>query len=157
MAFIVYTLVYQGLYTGVVNAISAVTVGVCSVISSLYRHKNIDVAKHLKKLDLERKLKLIETVLETKYPKSLDANTTLEDTSKARAIELCLSYIIETINEIHKVSHQIDQRVARHQSKWFNSWRTLNIKPQLEQLETCSRLLDERFDDLVRISHMFRD
>lgn len=166
-SFIPYILM-EGIYAGVIGTISAATMGTYSTIKSIYNHRNPDVINVLHELDIERRLKLIESVLTTKDV-SRKPNTTrlkLNDMEKTiifdiveskngvydDPIELCLNYVYETIQEIHNNLNAINKKVAYHNTKWFNTWRTLNIKPQLDILKTNSNLLESRFNDLIKIS-----
>ena len=172
-ALIPYTILAQGLYSGIIGTISTVTIGTCSAIRSIYTHKNPDVEKIIKKYDVQNKLKLIESVLKVtdsdnkhKYVKmkldELDKTQIFEIINKQNnigddPIELCLLYLHENIEEIHNNLKEINAKVSRHKAKWFNSWRTLNIKSQLEDLEANIRLLDIRFNDFMKISEFLRN
>lgn len=159
-------LLTQGIYAGIINAISAVTVGTCNVVTSLYKHKNPDVDKHLKKIDIERRLLLIETVLhkiqslssQEKIIGMTEELKVIENYDRTMdPIELSLHYLKETIHEIHRNLSDLNEKVQNHQNKWFSSWRTLNIRQQLHELETNSLLLDKRFNDLMKISKFLID
>lgn len=164
-----YTLIAQGLYSGVVGAISTVTLGACSIVTSIYNHKNPDVDKIIIDLDIERKLRVIQSVLNAKEKEKIKkpdlVKMKLNNLEKSQIfeiinekendndpIELCLHYIHETIQKIHENLTAINKKVAYHNTKWFSSWRTLNVKTLLKELETNTKLLDSRFKDLMKIS-----
>lgn len=167
MAFILSTLIVQGIYTGLIGGISTITLSACSMVKSIYTHKNPNVDKVLSELDLERRLKLIQTVLNMKESNKKTIKTKLNEMEKSvllsmvkgedgksdDPIELCLTYLRETIERIDKDLADIHYKVAYHNTKWFNSWRTLNIKKQLDALKISSALLDARFNDLIKISN----
>lgn len=169
MAYIIpYTILAQGIYTGIIGTISAVTMGTCGMVKSIYTHKNPDVTKTIKELDIERRLRLIQAVLNSvnHHPKYDMAKVKLNDLEKTQIfelvgketnldndpIELCLIYLHETIQEINNDLTAINKKISYHRTKWFNGWRTLNIKSYIENLKINSALLNSRFDDLTKIS-----
>ncbi|XWV25610.1 hypothetical protein QJ856_gp0143 [Tupanvirus deep ocean] len=168
MAFIIPTILAQGIYAGIIGTISSVTIGTCSLVKSIYTHQNPDVTKIIKEMDIERRLHLIQAVINTidKESTAKLATVKLNELEKtqifemvntevdlmADPIELCLVYLHETIQDIHNDLIAINKKVAYHNTKWFSSWRTLNIKPLLDNLKINSNLLTQRFDDLTKIS-----
>ena len=178
MAFLIpYSLITQGLCTGIVTTISTMTVGSYKVIKSIYVHKNEDIHLFLKKLDIDRKLSLIESVISSsKSPQSetsTDLTNELEITpshlrnlhlienyhrSKSKntnitdPIQLCLTDLSTIITEIHINLKSIDQKVHSHNRKWFQSCRTLNVQKELERLEINVKIMNDRYEDLIKIS-----
>lgn len=71
---------------------------------------------------------------------------------KINPITLCLKYIREIIWEINRDLEEMKKKVDNHKSKWFNNWRSLNIKPLMKTIEINSNLLEKRFDDLNKIA-----
>ena len=168
-----YTLVAQGIYSGVITTISSLTIGTCKIITSIYGHKNENVDLYIKKLDIERKLCVIESVLNSYNTNSIHSaikksnsghiitdDLVIEDYVRDKErdpIKICLHYISINLNEIHTILDNIHKKVAYHKSKWFNSWRQLNIRKNLEELETSVGLLDDRFDSFIKISGFLSD
>lgn len=167
MAFIIPTLLTQGIYTGIIGTISSVTIGTCGLVKSIYTYQNPDVTKIIKELDIERKLNIIQAVLhKIDNDSSKLTKIKLNDLERTQIfeiinsqtylmkdpIELCMVYLHETIQEIHNCLTTINKKVSYHNTKWFCRWRTLNIKTQLENLKINFSLLIQRFDDLTNIS-----
>lgn len=179
------TILVQGIYTGIISTISTVTMGTCRLITSIYTYENPNANRIIKELDVDRKLVLIQSVLnvidKTSTPslhqqqqqlqhqhqhqqhqiefKLNDLEKTLvfemvgaEPDLKSDPIELCLMFLHEIIKDIHADLKQINDRIAYHKTKWFNSWRSLDLSNQIASLKLNSRLLDNRFDDLTKIS-----
>lgn len=134
------TVLLQGVYSGIIGAIGSVTVNTCKTIKSIYEHKNDEVQQILIKLDLERKLKVIQAVLN-----KINAN----ETQKEESIEISIIYIKKTVCDINTALDEINKKITDHNNKWFYSYRKLNLSKQMEQLKIHSNLLDERFRDLV--------
>lgn len=168
LAIIPYTIFAQGIYTGLISIISGVTTNACGMVKSIYTHKNPDVSRVLREMDIERRLKLIQSVLNNiehtpEYPVSKIKLNDMEKTQifemvgaqsdlDSDPIELCLFYLHDSMQEIHNSLTAINQKVENHNKKWFSSWRTLNIKPLLDNLKLNSMLLNDRFNDLTKIS-----
>ena len=168
MAYIIPTLLIQGIYTGIIGTISAVTIGTISIVKTIYTHQNPDVTKIMAELDIERRLRLIQSVLYVidKESKNRYVKMKFDDLEKSQMLELvdlkndidkdpiqlCLMFLHETIRDIHNDLEAINKKVAYHKTKWFNSWRTLNIRPKVDTLRNNSALLNARFDDLTKIS-----
>jgi len=167
-----YGIITQGLYGGLISGISTMTFGMCKVIKSIYSHKNPDVDNFIKKLDIEYRINLISTILK-KYNKikTIDIKehicdksvifTVVDDRSltestkyrtAADPLQVSLMYLSSVICDIHNDLTLINQQIEYHQSKWFNSWREMNIKKYLDSLETDSHILANRFDDFMKIS-----
>lgn len=165
MAYLIpYTILAQGIYTGIISTISTTTMGACKIITSLYGIHNPDTVRYIKELDIVRRMNLIRSVLniidkESPHLKLGDLEKTLifEMTNvdinlNKDPIELCLLYLQDTTKRIHKVLTKIKNKVEYHNTKWFSSWRILNVDQLLGELKLHSDLLTARFDDLTKIS-----
>lgn len=167
--YIIPTILAQGIYTGIISTISTVTMGTCSLVTSIYTYKNPDISSVIKELDVDRRLLLIQSVLnriENTQTTNHQAKMKLNDLEKTQIfelvgaeadlrydpIELCLIYLHEIIQEIHNDLSKINGKIAYHHTKWFSSWRTLDLTNSINNLKINSKLLDRRFDDLTKIS-----
>nr|AEX63083.1 hypothetical protein mv_R881 [Moumouvirus Monve] len=65
------TLLTQGIYAGIISAISGITVKTCGLINSIYRHKNPDVNRIIIELDIECQLRVIHSVLNKIHDKKI--------------------------------------------------------------------------------------
>jgi hypothetical protein len=158
----------QGIYAGIIGTISTVTMSTVGIAKSIYTHENPNVNRTIRELDIENRLSLIQAVLneiESQSAKELET-TRINDLEKTQIfeiiggnidlrkdpIELCIFSIHETIQNIHNTLIAIEKKVAYHNTKWFSSWRTLNIHDLLDDLRMYSNLLTNRFNDLLTIS-----
>jgi hypothetical protein len=159
-----YTLLTQGLYSGVITGISTMTVGMCRIIRSIYSHKNPDVDKLIKKLDIEYHIILISTILKNfNKTGTIDIKEhigdksiifTVFDESKSNRqdpIQISLTYLSLIIRDIHNDLMVINQQIEYHNTKWLSSWRTLNIKKYLDILEIHNTILVNRYNDFLKI------
>uniref|UniRef100_A0A6C0LSH4 Uncharacterized protein n=1 Tax=viral metagenome TaxID=1070528 RepID=A0A6C0LSH4_9ZZZZ len=145
--YIPYYLLAQGVYSGIINGISLITINTGKLIKSVYNHKNPDMNKHLQKLDIEYKLNLIESIINfipSNYDKNIDP------------IFICLRGIKIAIENVHNNLLQINKKIAYHVTKWFSSWRTLNIKLLLNMLEMNVEILNNRFNDYVKTCQIYQ-
>lgn len=162
-----YTLMVDGIYAGLIGTISMVTIKTCSTVKSIYTYQNPNVSTLIKELDIEQRMKLVQAVIN-----SIDSHSKkivkmkLDDMEKTQIfelvgadvdlsndpIELCLLSLNEVIQDINNDLLAIDRKVGYHNTKWFSSWRTLNVKSLLDILSMHSKLLDLRFNDLAKIS-----
>lgn len=162
-------LLVQGIYTGLIGTISTVTMKACGLVRTLYSHKNPDVTKLIKELDIERRLKLIQSILnriDRKTRERIIKKSHLNDLEKTQIfeiigieanldkdpIEICLIYLRETIQEICNDLTIINGKIEKHNTKWFKNWRSLNIQNNIDNLKLNSNLLEFRFNDLTRVS-----
>jgi len=181
MATLAAAVLAQGIYAGVISTISTVTMGTCSMVKSIYTHKNPKVSKILEELDLIRRMETIQTTInkieDPKYKKIVKVKVNdqqelkssqivlddlektqifelidLEPDLKTDPIEICLHYLHEIIQKIQTELITINKKVAYHNTKWFSSWRQLNIKPMVTRLTLYSDQLRDRFDDFLKIN-----
>ena len=198
MAFLLPSILVQGIYTGIIGTISSVTMSTCALAKTVYTHENPNVNRIIKSIDIERRLRLVTAVIRVINEDTKETVTDLEKTliidlvktstpsvahpgsmacchlpSCTQApsslalvlakqipetplaedpIELCLSYLHETIRDIRADLLAINRKVAYHNTKWFSSWRTLDVSSYLSNLKTNAQLLNQRFDDLTKIS-----
>jgi hypothetical protein len=177
MALFIPLIVAHGIYSGIISSIGTVVTTSCSVVKKVYTHKNPDVIRIVKHLDLERRLLIVQSVLNTirdEQPFQDTSSILAEESTKETAIvespsrikemielmngeikdpvELCLIFLRHSIQDIHDDLTALDAKVIRHKAKWFNTWRTLNVVDLLENLKSHSQQLDDRFNDLTKVT-----
>src|SRR5579885_2190002 len=132
------------IYTGILTSISGGILNSCRTVTSILKYKNIDVTSRINALDISCKLKTIEALL-----KSLDIKD--EQNVDDDPIVVSLRYLNEIIDVIYKDLDLINRKVNYHKTKWFNRWRTLNIKEDMNKLEIDCQILDDRFTRFIEI------
>lgn len=171
MSYIIPFLLAQGIYTGIVTGIGSIVMATCGSIKKIYTFHNPDVTKIVRKLDLERRLLLIQSILHVINEETIKKEIRPDGSEKTQIfqnvnmrmdinqdpIELCLVFLQQIIDVINKDLDAINMKIAKHNKKWFNSWRKLNIKDLLENLQQHSEQLDARFDDLTKISMFLKN
>jgi hypothetical protein len=120
------------------KAINESTTTIYGSMTSIYYYSK-DAEKTIKVLDIENKLKTIEST----------CRTLTESKIESRSIESCLESIHEIILNIKCDLKIINGKLAKHGRKYFNSWRSLNIKTYLSDLEFHCKILDKRYELLA--------
>lgn len=159
-----YYILSQGIYAGIITGISTMTLGACRLIGSIYQRRNPNISENLNRLDIEYQLRLIDSIFK-KFDVQSEKNIEIKsekgpitfllinkpDIHSTDPIEISLGYISKSVEDIHSTLAEIDQVVAYHNTKWFNSWRPINIKKQLKSLEQNSIVLKNRFDSFIKV------
>jgi len=168
-ALIPYNLLTQGLYNGMITGMTQMTFGVAKILKAIYSHQNPDINNYIQKLDIEYHINMVSVVLR-RYSKGEVINirehlgdrsvifTTIPKGSKTTndPVQISLEYLSEIIKMIHYDLAQISAEIEYHKTKWFNSWRTLNIKSKLDILEIHHKILVSRYNDFINICGTFQ-
>ena len=120
------------------KAINESTTTIYSSMTSINYYSK-DAEKTIKLLDIKNKLKTIEST----------CLTLTESKIESRSIENCLESIHEIILNIKCDLKIINAKLAKHGRKYLNSWRSLNIKSHLNDLECHCKILDKRYELLA--------
>lgn len=102
----------------------------------------------LEETDLLSKLEVIQALIHDiqDHPSTKDIWTCTQKSL------IHLSIIVEKISLLLK---QIDEKIQRHQQKYFSSWRALNYEKLILELKSNIRLLDMRylvFLDILKVT-----
>lgn len=150
---------------GLLNYSSVVTVAgqMYGLISGLSSSDNMDVKECLMRLDLEYKLRMVESIMNHKlneyYQKNKLASPTSDEIdadmviiNKEIALRgdndpviIALYYLFELTNKIHSELNVIYQLINAHNNSWFGRMKKLNIDDNLKRLEKYVETLDQRF------------
>ena len=103
-------------------------------ITSIYYY-SADIEAIIRELDIKQRLETIEKV----------CTTLCEYDDKANIVESCLESIHDVILEIKGDLKNINAKLAKHKRKFFNSYRSVNVKKYLRSLKLHSDLLDRRY------------
>ena len=95
------------------KAINDSTTNIYSSLSSIYYYSK-NVERLLKELDIENKLRTVETT----------CSTLSESKMNSRGIESCLESLHEIILNIKCDLNIINKKLAKHKKKYFNGWRS---------------------------------
>ena len=94
----------------------------------------------------------------------LDINSSLDiihtfivDLSKKKvnnSISKTLNYLEEILKIIEKEIENINIEIKQHQSKWFSRFRTSNCDSMIKNLIKHKKILDLRFDLLIKLINL---
>ena len=122
------------------QAISDASYSIYSSIGEVFYYTAY-VDKALCKLDNGNKIKTME--LTCKDLEKLDKKNN-------QSVNYCLENLHDMIIRIREDLKQISIIIKNHKEKYFNSWRSVDVKEQLNNLQLHSELLDARYDLLVK-------
>mmetsp|Transcript_21773 Transcript_21773/g.30458 ORF Transcript_21773/g.30458 Transcript_21773/m.30458 type:complete len:203 (-) Transcript_21773:73-681(-) len=97
------------------------------------------VQSTLEELDVQVTLQVIEAVVKE-----------IPDTS-SEAVAICIKNIESCIKKIETILAGINKQVSYHNTKWFSSWRPLQLDLDLAQLKKQKTVLDQRVDLLMKV------
>jgi len=88
------------------------------------RYKN-----ELEYLDIDFKLKYIK--------KWLDKNNSDET-------NIIYDGILEVVSKLNDQIENINDKIIKHNNKWFNNWRSINLDNEIEYIKKYTNILNER-------------
>lgn len=127
-----------------IQTIKTTSTGIINTISYISTYNKVDltyIKKDLDEFDLENKITIIN-----KFIEEIENKKNIKESIKYSIISL--HDVLEKINnEINKIKEDIEY----HQTKYLNSWRSLDCSNKLEIIEKNNKLLDNRFEMLVKL------
>ena len=127
-----------------IQTIKTTSTGIINTISYISTYNKVDltyIKKDLDEFDLENKITIIN-----KFIEEIENKKNIKESIKYSIISL--HDVLEKINnEINKIKEDIEY----HQTKYFNSWRSLDCSDKLEIIQKNNKLLDNRFEMLVKL------
>lgn len=89
----------------------------------------------LELLDIDLKLKLIDSWL-----KHINSNKIINDSPLA----LIYNSVSDSCHKIAELVEKINEKIKYHNTKWFQSWRSIYLDNEIKLLEKNVKILDER-------------
>ena len=114
------------------------TLGVFNGLNSMI--SDVDIKKIIKNLDIETKLNIINSFIKS-----------MKDINLSEHIIISINSINEIIKEIEKEINDINKEIIEHKSKWFYYLRKTNNLENINKLKTSVKILDSRFDILMKL------
>lgn len=132
-----------------VKAVSFTASNVYYLASNLTSSPSFAGIKELEQL--EKELDLIPTIqIYESWIKELgEKKRNLIESSNT--IKLSIESIHNSLEDLHQILKQIETRVTRHQTRWFNTWRKQDFTKEINELKLKKRILDSRFKILQQI------
>lgn len=115
-----------------------------SLISNLIKNNNnVEILKeYLHQSDLKNRLEIIECV-------SKRVDHTKEP------INLAWNSLTEIVKIIHTLLEEISEKIKYHESKYFSSWRSIDISSEVSRLEKLNKILESRISLFFEVFKVF--
>jgi hypothetical protein len=114
------------------------TLGIFNGLNSMI--SDVDIKKIIKNLDIETKLNIINSFIKS-----------MKDINLSEHIIISINSINEIIKEIETEINDINKEIIEHKSKWFYYLRKTNNLENINKLKTSVKILDYRFDILMKL------
>ena len=127
-----------------IQTVKTTSNGIIGTIKYISSYNNIDITllkKDLENIDLENKIIIINQFIEE-----------IENTKNIKeSIKSSIKSVHDILDKINIELESIKEDIEYHQTKYFNSWRTLCCDNKIENLKTHDSILNNRFDLLVKL------
>lgn len=140
-----YTLLAQGVYSGLLNAFNGATYTAGKVMAMSRSENERMVSLILTRLDLENKISVLKSLIELFSLKE-----------KHELITQCLISLEQVISNIQSILSDIERKQLKHLNKWFRKWRSINLEREIEILHTYAGVLEDRFKYMMNINEIIR-
>ncbi len=120
-------------------------------IWDIVNEKHDDVKELITSIDLNSKVELVESVV-----RDIHDDMKEHHIYPNHSLNLSLNKLMEIIKTIHDDLNEIKKGIAYHKTIWFNYFRTPSYYTIMEKVKEDKKLLDSRFDDLVKIITLFK-
>ena len=121
------------------QAISDASYTIYGSISDIYYYSS-KVDRVLIALDVKQKIKIVEDVC--KILQNKEKNIDLISNS--------LESIHDMIINIREDLKNINIKIGKHKDKWFNRWRSIDVRTELLNLKLHCDVLDKRFNLMTK-------
>jgi hypothetical protein len=120
-------------------------------IWDIVNEKHDDVKELITSIDLDSKVELVESVV-----RDIHDDMKEHHIHPNNSLNLSLNKLMEIIQILHNDLNEIKKGIEYHKTLWFNYFRTPSYYNIMEKVKDDKKLLDSRFDDLVKIISLFK-
>jgi hypothetical protein len=134
-----------------VKALSMTSSNIYYLTKNLLSSSNSKMISIKELEELEKELDLLETI---KIYESwiIELNIKKKELiEQSPTIRMSIESIHNSLEDLHQILKQIEIRVARHHTRWFNGWRKQNFIKEIGELKLKKKILDNRFNILQQI------
>ena len=118
-------------------------INICKYFVESDKPYMVDINKLLNKLDIKAKITILHDLIKEKEKKNIP-----------KSVKETLIYVSESLDYIHKELDIINKKIDYHNTRYFNTWRTLDCSKNLVNIEYHNKILDKRVSllfDLLKI------
>jgi hypothetical protein len=120
-------------------------------IWDIVHEKHDDLKELIKFIDLDSRVELIESVV-----RDITDDMKIHKISPNHSLELALCQIKNIITDIHSDLNDIKKGIEYHKTLWFNYIRIPEYYKIIEKVKEDKKILDSRFDNLVKVISLFK-
>ena len=124
------------------QTISSSTKNILTGVSSILDDEDFIFNKILNECDLISKVEIINSYVQELHDDASDFN---------ESTKIALKHIEDILKKIENEIEEIKKQIKEHQELWFHRFRTPCYKSLLDNLLVHIRVLDERFNLLIKI------
>jgi peptidoglycan hydrolase CwlO-like protein len=135
----------SGLSTEIlIQTVKTTSSGIIGTIKYISSHNNIDLTllqKDLENIDLENKISIINQFIEE-----------IENRKNVKeSIKSSINSVHDMLDKINKELDLIKDDIQYHQTKYFNTWRSIYCDDKIDNIKSHNEILDKRFDLLMKL------
>ena len=124
------------------QTISSSTKNILTGVTSILDDEDFIFNKILNECDLISKVEIINSYVQELHNDASDFN---------ESTKIALKHIEDILKKIENEIEEIKKQIKEHQELWFHRFRTPCYKSLLDNLLVHIRVLDERFNLLIKI------
>ena len=124
------------------QTISSSTKNILTGVTSILDDEDFIFNKILNECDLISKVEIINSYVQELHNDASDFN---------ESTKIALKHIEDILKKIENEIEEIKKQIKQHQELWFHRFRTPCYKSLLDNLLVHIRVLDERFNLLIKI------
>ena len=123
------------------KAFSETSSSIFNGLDELKKYNHYDFEKLIIQLDLELKMKIIESYIKD-----------IEEKSPNETIKISIESILSIIKKMNIEIYEINNEINIHKTKWFYSMRNPNIKDKINNLVNHSIIFDKKINLLLKLN-----
>lgn len=126
------------------QTISSSTKNILTGVSSILDDEDFIFNKLINDCDLISKVEIINSYIQELHDNASDFN---------ESTKIALKHIEDILKKIENEIEEIKKQIVEHQQLWFHRFRTPCYKSLLDNLLVHIKVLDERFNLLIKIKN----
>ena len=129
---------------------------VLGILTDLEDHEDPYVNRTIEELDINNKISIIKSLINSKSFSQIENNTKENINLKMSTINLCIKNLNKIIEKISVELENIKKLVPLHKLKWFHSWREPEYYKNLDELKKYNNIMNGRLQLFLDILKTIR-
>ena len=129
---------------------------VLGLLTDLEDHEDPYVNKVIEELDINSKISVIKSLINSKSFRRIDYNSKILQNIDIYTVNLCIKNLNDIIDKISDELKKISELIPEHKLKWFHTWRTPEYHNNVENLKKYNIIMESRlnlFLDILKTIH----